>query len=129
MEIMSISIDKETLSELNEIQKNLSFKSRSKMLRSMIDLLLSEYRVIDALKGMHEIVFVITYRDRESNHVMDILHMFKEEIKVNVHQHKGTMCIDMINVDADAEVIKKLFKDMKGSKCIRSVNFALLGHY
>ena len=31
MEIMSISLDKETLQELNEIQENLGFRSRSKV--------------------------------------------------------------------------------------------------
>jgi metal-responsive CopG/Arc/MetJ family transcriptional regulator len=129
MEIMSVSVDRETLDELSEIQENLGFKSRSKMLRSMIDLLLSEYRVIDSLKGQHEIVFVITYRDRESNHVSSLMHEFKDDIKVNVHQHRGTMCTDMINVEADAGVIRRLFKEIKNSKCIRSVNFALLGHY
>ena len=129
MEIMSVSIDKETLNELNEIQERLGFRSRSKMLRSMIDLLLSEYKVLDALVGKHEVVFVITYKERESNHVQNILHIFKEHIRMNVHQDRGAMCIDMMNVDADAEVIKRLFREMKRSKCIRSLNFTLLGRY
>ncbi|MDE1768721.1 MAG: ribbon-helix-helix protein, CopG family [Candidatus Micrarchaeota archaeon] len=129
LEIISISIDEETLSELNEIQRALGFKSRSKMLRSTIDLLLGEYRALESLNGRHEVVFIITYRDKEKNHVSNILHKFENEVKVTVHQHRGTMCLDTLNIDADSEVIKRLFKEMKGSKCIRSLNFALLGHY
>ncbi len=129
MEIMSISLDKETLQELNEIQDNLGFKSRSKMLRSTIDLLLSEYKVLESLKGIHNIVFVITYKDNEKNHVSNMLHDFEDEIKVTVHQHNGPVCLDMLNMAADAPRIKKLFAEMKRSKCIRSLNFTLLGHY
>jgi metal-responsive CopG/Arc/MetJ family transcriptional regulator len=129
MEILSISLDKETLAELNEIQDSLGFKSRSKMLRSTIDLLLSEYKVIESLKGNHNVVFVITYKDNEKNHVSNMLHDFENEIKVTVHQHNGTMCLDMLNMAADAQRIRKLFTAMKGSKCIRSLNFTLLGHY
>jgi metal-responsive CopG/Arc/MetJ family transcriptional regulator len=128
MEIMSISLDKATLQELNEIQENLGFRSRSKMLRSAIDLLLSEYKVLESLKGIHNVVFVITYKDNEKNHVSNILHDFEAEIKVTVHQHNGTTCLDMLNINADAQKIKKLFAEMKRSKCIRSLNFTLLGH-
>jgi hypothetical protein len=34
----------------------------------------------------------------------------------------------MLNINADAQKIKKLFAEMKRSKCIRSLNFTLLGH-
>ena len=119
MEIISISLDWETLSELDEIQKSLGFKSRSKMLRSTIDLLLSEYSVIEKLKGRHEVVFVMTYPENERNHVASILHAFKAEIKVTVHQHHGDLGLDMLNIEADAEVIRKLFGALKNSKCIR----------
>lgn len=128
MEIISVSLDKETLDELNEIQENMGFKSRSKMLRSTIDLLLSEYRVLDSMRGRHEVVFIITYKEQEKNHVSSTLHDFEHEIKVTVHQHHGNLCLDMLNIEADATVIKRLFSALKRSKCIRSLNFALLGH-
>lgn len=128
MKIISISLDKETLEELNEVQKNLGFKSRSKMLRSTVDALLNEYKVIDALEGLHDIVFVITYKEGEKNHVSSILHEFENVIKTTIHQHNMHLCLDILNINADADMIRKLFGTLKRNKCVRSVNFTLLGH-
>ncbi len=127
MEIVSISLDKDTLKELNDIQYSLGFKSRSKMLRSTIDLLLNEHRIIDSLRGVHDVVAVITYRESEKNHVSGLLHGFEDAIGTTVHQHHSHLCLDMMNIDAGADVIRRLFRILKSSKCIKSVNFTILG--
>ena len=127
MEIISVSLDSETLKELNAVQATLGFKSRSKMLRATMDALLNEYRMMDLLKGVHQVVLVITYRENERNHVSRILHQFEKIIKVTVHQHNGALCLDIINVDADADRIRGLFGVLKRSKCVKSMNFVHLG--
>lgn len=73
MEILSISIDKEALAQLNAIQKKLGFKSRSKMLRNAVFNMLKDYEALDSLKGDVESVFVLTYKEPEKNHVSDTL--------------------------------------------------------
>jgi CopG family transcriptional regulator, nickel-responsive regulator len=125
---MSISLDQETLDELNKIQRNLGFKSRSKMIRATIDSLMREFRIIDSLKGRHETVLLITYREQHRDHVSTILHKFEDSISTTIHQHHHTMCLDIINVDADANKIRELFSTLKRNKCIRSMNFTLLGN-
>lgn len=127
MEIISISLDSETLKELNEIQESLGFKSRSKMLRSTIDSLLTEYRVLESLKGEREVIFIITYKESEKDHVSAILHDFKDAITMTIHQHHRSLGVDIMNVDADSDVIRRLFKALKKSKCVRSINFSLVG--
>jgi metal-responsive CopG/Arc/MetJ family transcriptional regulator len=128
LEIISVSLDGETLKELNEIQENLGFKSRSKLISSTVNSLLNEYRIIDSLRGVHEVVFIITYRENERNHVSNVLHEFDTAIKTTIHQHHSSMCLDIMNVDADAGVIRKLFSMLKRNKCVKSINFTLLGH-
>ena len=77
MEILSISLDKETLEELNGMQHNLGFKSRSKMIRATIDSLMNEFRIVDSLKGRHEVVLIVTYRGHDGDCVSGILHKFE----------------------------------------------------
>ncbi len=127
MEIISISLDGETLKELNEIQSSLGFTSRSKMLRSTIDYLLTEYRILDTIKGEREVIFVVTYKEPEKDHVSDILHEFKDAITMTIHQHRRALGVDILNVDADAGTIRRLFSALKRSKCVRSINFSLVG--
>lgn len=127
MKIISISLDEETLSELNDVQRMLGFKSRSKMIRATIDSLMKEFKIIDSLKGKHEIVLLVTYKEHEKDHVSAILHKFEDSIKITIHQHLSSLCLDIINVNADADRIRELFNVLKRNKCVKSMSFALLG--
>jgi metal-responsive CopG/Arc/MetJ family transcriptional regulator len=129
MEIVSISLDADTLKELNQIQDRLGFRSRSKMIRSTIDLLLNEYKVIDALKGVHEVAFVITYKEGERDHVSAVLHRFESVIRTTIHQHQAQVGLDILNVEADAAQIRELFGALKRNRCIKSVNFIHLYYH
>ncbi len=127
MEILSISIDKEALAQLNAIQKKLGFKSRSKMLRSAVFNMLKDYEALDSLKGEVESVFVLTYRESEKNHVSDNLHKFEEFIKTELHQHNKGVCIDILSVHTDAENTRRMFGVLKKNKCISSVTCSVIG--
>jgi metal-responsive CopG/Arc/MetJ family transcriptional regulator len=126
VEILSISIDKSSLKRLEEIQKKLGFKSRSKMLQAAVTSMLKDYEQLESLRGRVEILFVLTYRESERNHVSNILHGFKDTIKTEMHQHGGGVGIDIFNISADASRILKVFRELKKSKCIYSVSYYVL---
>ena len=126
MEILSISIDNEALKRLNEVQKMLGFKSRSKMLRNAILGMAKEYEVLEALKGKVESVFVLTYSDSKKNNVSDILHGFEDAIKTELHQHNSGTCIDVLNINADAKTMRKIFGALKRSKSVNSVTYTII---
>lgn len=126
LEILSISIDNEALKRLNEIQKMLGFKSRSKMLRNAILGMAKEYEVLETLKGKVESVFVMTYSDSKKNNVSDILHEFEDAIKTELHQHNSGTCIDVLNINADAKTVRKIFSALKRSKSVNSVTYTII---
>jgi metal-responsive CopG/Arc/MetJ family transcriptional regulator len=126
LEIISISLDRETLDELDKIQENLGFKSRSKLLRATIASLLNEYRIMETLKGHVDSVFVLTYRESEKHRVSDVLHKYDECIKTVVHQHHVGICIEVLIVCADADKIRELFGLLKKDKGVRSVSCSVL---
>ncbi len=127
MEILSISIDKEELKQLEEIQKRLGFKSRSKMLRNAIMSLQKDYGGLDSLKGEVESVFVLTYDNAEKNHVSNLLHRFEKNIKTELHQHHHTgTCIDILNIEANAKETRELYSTLKANKCVYSVNYSII---
>ncbi len=126
MEILSISIDNESLKRLNEVQKMLGFKSRSKMLRNAILGMAKEYELLETLKGNVESVFVMTYHDSKKNKVSDILHEFEDAIKTELHQHNSGTCIDVLNINADAKTMRKIFSALKRSKSVNSVTYTII---
>ncbi len=97
------------------------------MIRATIDSLMNEFRIIDSLKGRHELVLIITYREHQRDQVSNVLHKFENSIKTTIHQHQHAMCLDIINVNADANKIRELFSALKRDKHVKSINFALLG--
>lgn len=126
MEILSISIDDETLDKLNKIQKELGFKSRSKLLRSAILNIVKDYETIDISDSSIECVFAITYSEKEKNHVSDILHKFKSIIKTEIHHHSYNKGVEIIIISGKSSVVKELFTILRKNKCVQSVNFLML---
>lgn len=126
MEIISISLDKETLEELDRIQQSLGFKSRSKLLRATLSSLMNEYKLMEQLKGHTDSVFVVTYRESEKDRVSDITHDFEDCIKTVIHQHHVGICLEVLIVCAEAARIRELFSLLKKDKGVRSVNCSVL---
>ncbi len=126
MEIISISLDKDTLEELDRIQGSLGFKSRSKLLRATLGSLLNEYRLMESLKGHVDSVFVVTYKESEKHRVSDVLHRFEDCVKTVVHQHHVGICLEVLIICADAERIRELFGTLKKDKGVRSVSCSVL---
>lgn len=126
MEILSISIDDETLERLNEIQKLLGFKSRSKMLRNAILGMAKEYEALDTLTGNVESVFILTYAEFKKNNVSDVLHRFEDAIKTELHQHNSGTCIDVLNINTDAKRMREMFGALKRNKSVYSVTYVII---
>ncbi len=126
MEILSISIDKGDLIQLEKAQKRLGFRSRSKMLRSAVLSLLNDYGRLDSLAGNVESVFVLTYNESEKNNVSDLLHRFKDAIKTELHQHHPGTCVDVLNIYTTAKKTRELFGLLKQSKCVHSVTYLVI---
>ncbi len=126
MEIISVSIDKKTLTEVDKIQEKLGFKSRSKLLRATINSLLNEYRLLDSLKGHSDSVITVTYKESDKNRISSVVHKFEKAVKTTVHQHHKGMCIDIMVVCCDAEDVRKLFSALKREKGVKSISCSIL---
>jgi metal-responsive CopG/Arc/MetJ family transcriptional regulator len=126
LEIISVSIDKKTLDEVDRIQEKLGFKSRSKLLRATINSLLNEYRLLDSLKGHSDSVITVTYQESDKNRISSVVHKFEEAVKTTVHQHHNGMCIDIMVVCCDAEDVRKLFSALKSEKGVKSISCSIL---
>jgi metal-responsive CopG/Arc/MetJ family transcriptional regulator len=126
MEIISISLDKETKAELDKVQADLGFKSRSKLLRATISSLMSEYRMLEKVKGHVDSVFVITYREGAKNEISDLLHDYEDSIKTVIHQHHVGICLEVLIICDDAKRVRELFGVLKKEKGVRSLSCSVL---
>jgi metal-responsive CopG/Arc/MetJ family transcriptional regulator len=126
MEIISISIDRDTLDELDHIQDKLGFKSRSRLLRATINSLLNEYRVLEGMKGHCDVVFTVAHRHHEGEWLSRIMKNFEDVIRTEVHQHHAGTCLRILIACGEAERMRMLFTSLKKEKGAQSVNCSIL---
>ena len=126
MEIISVSMDKEQLGELDRIQKKLGFTSRSKLLRATIDSMLNEYDVLDSRRGHTDAVFTVTHDSLKSDSLSQLLNEFEDVITTEIHQHHQNICLRVLIACGSASRIKELFSHLKRKKGIRSVQVSVL---
>ncbi|MBD3389751.1 hypothetical protein GF415_02230 [Candidatus Micrarchaeota archaeon] len=126
MEIISVSMDKGQLAELDRIQEKLGFGSRSKLLRATIDSMLNEYNVLESRRGHTDAVFTVTHASHGADSLSRLLNEFEDVIKTEVHQHHKSICLRVLISCGDAKRVKELFSHLKRTKGIRSVQVSVL---
>lgn len=126
MEIISMSLDRETVGKLNAIQKKLGFKSRSKLMRATIDSLLNEYKVMEELEGHCDAVFTVTYNYGKKDELGHLLAQFEDVIRTEMHQHHEGVHLRVLIICGKAERIRELFAALKAGKMVRSLSASLL---
>lgn len=126
MEIISISMDRDSLNELNRTRERLGFKSRSKLIRAGMDSLMNEFKVLDSLRGKCDIVFTVVYKHKDKDRFGEVMEKFDDVITTEIHQHCNGNCVRILVTSGDAKRLMVLFKMMKSKKEIISVNTAIL---
>jgi metal-responsive CopG/Arc/MetJ family transcriptional regulator len=126
MEIISISLDQETVTKLNAIQKKLGFRSRSKLMRATIDSLLNEYKVMEELEGHCDAVFTVTYEYRKKDELGRLLSRFEDIVRTQIHQSHEGVHLRVLLICGQARRIRELFSELKAGNFVRSVNVNVL---
>ena len=126
MEIISVSIDKETLRDLNRAQKKLGFKSRSKLLRATVNSLLNEYSAFDGLSGHCDAVFTVTFDKHGGGRFDLVMKEFEDIIRTEVHQHHASTCLRVVIACGDARKVRDFFAALKNERAVKSVGYSIL---
>ena len=126
MEIISISIDRKALENLNKTQEELGFRSRSKLLRAAIDSLINEYSALDARSGHCDAVFTVTFDQHVGDRFGKIMKEYDRVIRTEIHQHHAETCLRVIIACGDSRKVRDLFAALKNEKRINSVNYSVL---
>ncbi|MBD3210249.1 ribbon-helix-helix protein, CopG family [Candidatus Micrarchaeota archaeon] len=126
MEIVSLSLDRATLDELNRLKKELGFSSRSRLLRASISSFANEYRALETRKGHCDAVFTVTYRKHEGKGLARMMSRFEEIIRTEIHQHHEGTCLRILVLCGSADKVRELFTVLKKEKDVRSVHCSIL---
>lgn len=109
MPIISVSLSKKMLEELEKIRQDLGFSGRSEVLRAGARMLIEDNREKEKLSGKINVVLILMHNEEEESAVSEIKHRFKNVVKTQVHTHlKGKKCLETFILEGEAEKIKAM---------------------
>jgi CopG family nickel-responsive transcriptional regulator len=123
MEIISLSLDEETLGKIDEIQDQASFTGRSELIRKAVENLHQEVIDNQSLEGNLNAVIIARHPHRKEQWIAEIAHEFNGVITTQLHSKlDGENCLEVFHTNGKAEKVIKFFNRLEGSKHTESVN-------
>lgn len=123
MEIISLSLDEETMGKIEEIQQESSFNGRSELFRKAIENLHQETINNQSLSGELNAVVVVRHPHKKEQRIGSIAHNFDDVITTQLHSKlDGENCLEVFHTDGKADRVIDFFNELEGSKHTEAVN-------
>ena len=116
MVIVSISLNKKILEEIDNIQREYGYSGRSEVIRAGARLLISENKEKDKLSGKINSLLLLIHNKKVENIISDIKHRYEDITKTQIHSHlQGDKCLDIFILEGDADKIIAMFRNFQVS--------------
>jgi CopG family transcriptional regulator, nickel-responsive regulator len=126
--IISLSLPKELLKELDAIRGEVRGASRSEVIRQAVRMYISEYSKIYEIKGKVIATVTVLYDKTEKNdELFHLQHEFGDMITAYLHSHlTGGECLEVMVVKGSAKRLKSLIDGLKANKPVRQIKFSVM---
>ncbi len=116
MAVISISLDKESIDILEEIQNAYSLKGRSEAVRLSIRDAGSKVKEIENLEGYIEGVLIIVRGDHIDPWMSLIQAKYESSIKTLMHSHLvNRNCLEIMVISAESDKVKSMLKEINSA--------------
>jgi CopG family nickel-responsive transcriptional regulator len=117
MPIISLSLNDTILKEIDKIQKEQGFSSRSEVIRAGVRILFSENKEMESLTGKINSILLLVHGHDVESIVSKIKHNFEDITTTQIHSHlKNNKCLEIFVLEGDSIRIKELIRQFKTSK-------------
>ena len=127
MPIVSISLNQNLLSEIDNLKKSLGFSGRSEAIRAGIRNFVSEEKQKTELSRKVHAILLVVHSDKFDHIVSGIKHNFEDLITTHLHSKiEGDKCMELFVINGDAEKVSTITKDFKTNKKMDTVKLVTL---
>ena len=124
--IISASLTKDDLAQLDAVQEQLGFSGRSETIRAGIRALAAEQKERSKLSGSLEASLLVLHDEHGAKDITRAIHEFQDVIKTHLHHHVGSeRCLEILVLKGNAEKIKTLVETVQASKAARTVRLVV----
>ncbi|MGA9149554.1 MAG: CopG family ribbon-helix-helix protein [Candidatus Nitrosopolaris sp.] len=126
MTIISISLNKNILAEMDKIQKSLGFSGRSELIRASIRSMLSEERKRNKITGFIHALFLATHDEKSDDQVTEMRHTFDKVINTHLHSKiNKDKCLEIFLLKGDASEINEMARQFQGNRNMDNVDLVV----
>lgn len=128
MTIVSVSIPRRLLEELDGSVERRGFASRSEVVRQAIRFFMAEYRSLDEVEGEVTATITIVYeRAMKNEKMLSIQHKHEGLISTFLHAHVDEdNCLEVMVVRGSVEGVRKLIEAMKADEQVKQVKVTII---
>ena len=117
MTIVSISLNKEILEEIDKLQNSLGFSGRSEIVRAGIRNLLAEDRERQDLIGMIHALLLVIHDEKSDDQVSQMRHDYDKLINTHLHNKiDRNRCLEIFLLSGEANEIREMTKKFRSNK-------------
>lgn len=125
--VVSISLNKDMIRELDTLQKTLGFTGRSEIVRAGIRTFVQEEKQKQGMKGDKNAILMVVHNDEFDDQVAGIKHDYEDLIKTHLHNKiDGDRCVELFLLDGDAKRIEMVTKGFLTNKKMDNVRLVIL---
>jgi CopG family nickel-responsive transcriptional regulator len=128
MSIISVSLPRELLKELDAILGEEKSATRSEVLRQAVRSYIIEYKELDKLKGNVIATITVLYEKKEKNEeLFRLQHEFSDMITAYLHSHlTETSCLEVMVIKGPSKRLKNLVDGLKANKPVKQIKVSIM---
>ena len=122
MPVVSISLNKELLEKLEQIEKEVGYSGRSEVIRKAVRNFIKEKEHLEDLEGVQTAVLTVKHKNEAG---LDI-HDFQGLIRSQLHDHdEQGNCMQVFIVSGEAEKILDMKEHLESKKKVMNIDTSL----
>lgn len=125
--VVSISLNRSMIRELDALQKSLGFTGRSELVRAGIRAFVQEEKQRQGMRGHKSAILMVVHMDKFDDQVAGIKHDYEDLITTHLHNKiDGNRCVELFLLDGDAEKIEMVTKGFLTNRKMDNVKLVIL---
>ena len=122
MTIVSISLSKDLLDDLNKLRKRLGFTGRSEIIRASVRTMISEEKKKEDLIGDIHALFLVTHDEKSDDEINNMRHTYDKLITTHLHNKiDRDRCLEIFVLKGNANQIRGMNKLFQSNKKMDNV--------
>ena len=127
MGVVSISLNKQMIGEIERLQKSMGFNGRSETIRAGIRSIAAELKQESEMTGSVHAILLVLHRDKFDGMVAGLREGFEDLIKLHLHSKiEGDKCMDLFVVAGEAERVSEITRSFRANDNMDTVKLVTL---